>query len=165
MASAPTALILSIGSELLLGETIDTNGAYLAAALADAGLELLGVRQLPDDRAVIATAIRDGMVAADVVLTTGGLGPTHDDLTREGIADAVGEVLEEDPALANQLRVRFGGADRMPLSNLRQAMRIPSATVLANPIGSAPGWWVEREGKVLDLMAALEEDAAEDREE
>lgn len=152
---APTALILSIGSELLLGETVDTNAAYLASALADAGLELLGVRQLPDDRAVIADALPAGLREADLVLATGGLGPTHDDLTREGVADAVGERLDEDPTLANALRERFGGAGRMPVSNLRQAMRIPSASVLANPIGSAPGWWVEHQGRVVALMPGV----------
>jgi nicotinamide-nucleotide amidase len=152
---APRAILLSIGSELLLGETVDTNAAFLGAELARAGLDLRGVQQLPDERAVIARAFAEAMAGADVVLSTGGLGPTHDDLTREGLADALGEELVEDPVLAERLLVRFGGAGRMPASNLRQALLIGSARPLDNPIGSAPGWWVEREARVAVLMPGV----------
>jgi len=153
--TAPTALLLSIGSELLLGETVDTNAAWLGRELARLGLDLRGVRQLPDDREVIARAFSSGMAEHDLVLATGGLGPTHDDLTREGLADALGEELIEDGGLAQDLRDRFGGAGRMPVSNLRQAQLITSAKPLDNPIGSAPGWWVEREGRYMALMPGV----------
>lgn len=155
MRIAPSALVLSVGSELLLGETIDTNAAHLARELAQVGLELRGVRQLPDDRAAIAEAFSEALAAADVVLATGGLGPTHDDVTREGLADALGEELSEDPSLAERLLARFGGAGRMPISNLRQALLIPSARPLDNPIGSAPGWWVEHDGRIAILMPGV----------
>jgi nicotinamide-nucleotide amidase len=153
--TAPTALLLSIGSELLLGETVDTNAAWLGRELARLGMDLRGVRQLPDDREVIARAFAGGMAEHDLVLATGGLGPTHDDVTREGLADAQGEELQEDAGLAAALRERFGGADRMPLSNLRQAQLIVSAKPLDNPIGSAPGWWVDREGRYVALMPGV----------
>ena len=153
--TAPTALLLSIGSELLLGETVDTNAAYLARELAVIGLDLRGVRQLPDNHDLIAAAFAEALAAHDVVLATGGLGPTHDDLTRESLADALGEQLEEDPGLAEALRKRFGGAGRMPESNLRQAQLIPSAQPLDNPIGSAPGWWVEHQGHSVALMPGV----------
>jgi nicotinamide-nucleotide amidase len=153
--TAPTALLLSIGSELLLGETVDTNAAWLGRELAWVGMDLRGVRQLPDDREVIARAFDGGMAEHDLVLATGGLGPTHDDLTREGLADALGEELREDADLAAALRDRFGGAGRMPVSNLRQAQLIASAKPLDNPIGSAPGWWVEREGRYVALMPGV----------
>lgn len=154
--NAPTAFLLSVGSELLLGETVDTNAAYLGSELARAGVELLGSRHVPDDRAVIATALGEARGASDLVLATGGLGPTHDDLTREGLADALGESLAPDPALEGMLRDRFVAAGRMPASNLRQAQVVPSAEILANPIGSAPGWWVDRgDGAVVVLMPGV----------
>lgn len=152
---APTALLLSIGSELLLGETVDTNAAFLGHELAAFGVDLRGVRQLRDDRQLIAAAFAAALADHDVVLATGGLGPTHDDLTREGLADALGEQLQEDVGLAAALRERFGGPDRMPVSNLRQAQLIASAEPLDNPIGSAPGWWVERDGHMAALMPGV----------
>jgi nicotinamide-nucleotide amidase len=152
---APIALLLSIGSELLLGETVDTNAAYLGRELARLGLDLRSVHQLPDDRPLIARAFAAGLAEHDVVLATGGLGPTHDDLTREGLADALGEELFEDARLASALRSRFGGVRRMPVSNLRQALLIHSAQPLDNPIGSAPGWWMERDGRVVALMPGV----------
>ncbi|MGH2455764.1 MAG: competence/damage-inducible protein A, partial [Candidatus Limnocylindria bacterium] len=154
--AAPRAVLLSIGSELLAGETVDTNAAFLGRELARLGVELVEVRQLPDDLAAIAHAVEEVAVhRADLVLATGGLGPTHDDLTREALAQALGEPLAMDPALEAALRERFGAYGRMPESNLRQAMRVPSAEILANPIGSAPGWWVDRGGAVLALMPGV----------
>ncbi len=154
-AKGPTAFVLSIGSELLMGETVDTNAAYLAGELRGLGVRLAEVRQLPDDRDVIAKAFVHASIQADVVLVTGGLGPTHDDLTREGLAYAIGEELTLDQELERMLRERFGALGRMPESNLRQALRVPSAQVLDNPIGSAPGWWVERDGSVVILMPGV----------
>jgi len=152
---APRVILLSIGSELLAGETVDTNAAFIAGQLGALGLVAVGVRQLPDDQAVISAAFRDAMSEADAVLVTGGLGPTHDDLTREALADALGETLRPDPVLEAQLRERFGGLGRMPATNLRQALRIPSAEALPNPIGSAPGWWVAHGSAVVALMPGV----------
>ena len=153
--AAPRARLLSIGSELLAGETVDSNAAFLGRRLVRLGIVLVGVEQLPDERATIARAFADARADADLVLATGGLGPTHDDLTREGLADALDERLTPDPALEEQLRERFGRIGRMPPSNLRQALRIASADALANPIGSAPGWWVDRDGRVTALMPGV----------
>jgi len=152
---APTAMLLSIGSELLRGEIVDTNAAELASELADLGLELRSIRQVPDEIAFIASAFAEARGSVDVVVASGGLGPTHDDLTRDGLAEAVGEPLTTNPAIVEQLTRRFGGADRMPPSNLRQAMVISSASILENPIGSAPGWWVDRDGVVAVLMPGV----------
>lgn len=151
----PWAELLSIGSELLLGETVDTNAAFLGAELASLGLPLRQIRALPDNRAVISAALADARARGVVVLTTGGLGPTHDDLTREGLADALGEPLAEDAGLRTELEARFRAYGRMPASNLRQAMLVPSAQILRNPIGSAPGWWVDRDGAVTVLMPGV----------
>jgi nicotinamide-nucleotide amidase len=149
------AELLSIGAELLLGETVDTNAAFLGREMAGLGLPLRAVRMLPDDRAVLGEAFSEARERSAVVLATGGLGPTHDDLSREGLADALGEELVEDPSLLARLESRFGGADRMPATNRRQAMRVPSAEALPNPIGSAPGWWDDRDGVVVVLMPGV----------
>jgi nicotinamide-nucleotide amidase len=152
---APRAILLSIGTEILLGEIVDTNAAHLAGELAQLGLDLRSVRQLPDDRAAIAGAFTEARTEADLVVATGGLGPTHDDVTREGLADALGEELVPDPGLEAELRQRFAAYGTMPISNLRQALRAPSAEALANPIGSAPGWWVDRDGTVAVLLPGV----------
>jgi nicotinamide-nucleotide amidase len=153
--SSPRAELLSIGSELLLGETVDTNAAYLGAELARLGIPLRQVRQLPDEVAAIREAFADARARCDLVIATGGLGPTHDDLTREGLADALGERLAEDAALRARLEERFRAYGRMPAMNLKQVMRVPSAEVIDNPIGSAPGWWVDRDGSVTVLMPGV----------
>ncbi len=149
------AILLSVGSEILRGETVDTNAAHLGGELKRLGFEVLTIRALPDDRAVIAAAVREAHGAAALVCVTGGLGPTHDDLTRDAIADALGEPLLEDPALVEVLRERFRPMGGMATINLRQALRIPSAVALANPIGSAPGWWVDRDGTVIVTMPGV----------
>lgn len=152
---ATGALLLSVGSEILRGETVDTNAAHLGAELTHHGFSVLAVRVLADERAAIARAVREAVSAAPLVILTGGLGPTHDDLTREGVADALGEALVEDAALVALLRERFRGAGRMASINLRQALRIPSAEVLSNPIGSAPGWWVELDRAVIVALPGV----------
>lgn len=151
----PRAELLSIGSELLLGETVDTNAAHLGSEMAAIGLPLDGVRMLPDDRQVLADAFRQARARSTVVLATGGLGPTHDDLSREGLADALGEMLGEDPGLLVTLEQRFASFGPMPVANRRQALLVPSAEPLPNPIGSAPGWWVDRDGVIVALMPGV----------
>ena len=154
-SDGPSAELLSIGSELLAGETIDTNAAFLGSSLARLGIPIRGIRALPDDRAAIAAAFDEARGRSPLVVATGGLGPTHDDLTREGLADAIGEEMVADPALEAQLRERFAAFGTMPESNLRQALRAPSAEALPNPIGSAPGWWVDRDDSVVVLMPGV----------
>lgn len=153
--AAPRAEIISVGSELLAGATVDTNAAFLAGELTRLGFEVAGGRQLPDDRRVLAVAFAEARARSSLVVVTGGLGPTHDDLTREGLADALGESMVEDPALVKRLRRRFRAYGPMPATNLRQALRIGSAQALENPIGSAPGWWVDRDGSVVVLLPGV----------
>jgi len=147
--------LLSIGAELLLGETVDTNAAFLGRELAALGLPLRATRVLPDELGVLRDAFSEARARSAVVLATGGLGPTHDDLSREGLADALGEQLTEDPALLAALEKRFSAYGTMPATNRRQAMLVPSAESLPNPIGSAPGWWVDRDGAVVVLMPGV----------
>ncbi len=146
-----TAELLSIGSELTVGETRDTNAGELARWLTQLGVRVTRMTALPDDLAVVRSAFEAGLERSDLVVSTGGLGPTPDDLTREAIAAACGETPSVDPDLEAWLRElwsRRGMA--FPESNLKQAWLLPSATALANPNGTAPGWFVTRpDGRVV----------------
>ena len=149
-----TAVLLAVGSELTTGETRDTNGGELAGALAGSGVHVHRILALPDDLALVAAAFRDALSSVDLVVATGGLGPTPDDLTREALAAAVGEVPVIDPELEAWLRDLFARRG-VPLLevNLKQAWRIPSSTAIPNPNGTAPGWWVDRpDGRAAVLL-------------
>jgi nicotinamide-nucleotide amidase len=140
-----TAEILSIGSELTVGETRDTNAGELARGLTLEGVAVGRIIALPDRLDVVTDAITTAFGRADLVLSTGGLGPTPDDLTRESIAAALGETPEVDPDLEAWLRGRWERRGLpFPEINLKQAWRIPSSEPLPNPNGSAPGWFVSR---------------------
>ena len=149
-ARITTAEVLSIGSELTTGETRDTNAGDLARDLSSHGVTVGRLVAMPDRRPAVAEALGSALARADLVVTTGGLGPTPDDLTREAIAELLGEEPVVDPALAAHLRALFERRGlTMPELNLKQAWLIPSARALANPNGSAPGWWVESDGRVI----------------
>lgn len=140
MTSHRTAAILSIGDELTLGQTLDTNSRYLSDALLARGIITIEHATVADDRASTAGAIVRLADAADVVIITGGLGPTADDLTRAGLADAMGEVLVEDAAALAEITAYFASR-RSPMRDINktQALRPRSATCLSNPNGTAPG--------------------------
>jgi nicotinamide-nucleotide amidase len=146
-----TAELLSIGSELTVGETRDTNAGELARSLTGSGVRVTRLTALPDDLAEVTEAFRAGLARSDLVVSTGGLGPTPDDLTREAIAAACGESPAVDPALEAWLRELWSRrAAAFPESNLKQAWLIPSAVALPNPNGTAPGWFVSRrDGRVV----------------
>ncbi|HEX8730744.1 MAG TPA: competence/damage-inducible protein A [Ktedonobacterales bacterium] len=150
------AEILSIGTELLLGHITDTNATYLARRLAAMGIDLYFVSQVGDNLERLTETLTRARGRADLVITTGGLGPTEDDLTHEAIAKALGETPQVDPAQEATLRAFF--AERgivMPERNLKQAWLIPSASALPNPHGTAPGWWVERDDKIIVSMPGV----------
>ncbi len=144
-------MLLAVGSELTTGETRDTNTGDLARSLSGTGVDVLWISALPDRLAAVAAALSGALAAADLVVTTGGLGPTPDDLTREAIAEVLGERPTVDPELAGWLRHLF---ERRGLAfaetNLKQAWLIPSATAIPNERGTAPGWWIDRaDGRVV----------------
>jgi len=150
------AEIVSIGTELLLGQIVDTNANFLAQQLPALGLDLYYVSQVGDNLQRLADAFERGLERSDIIITSGGLGPTEDDLTREAIAQVMGEQLEIQPHLEEELRAFFVRRDRtMPERNVKQATTIPSGTYLPNPVGTAPGWWVERSGKVIVSMPGV----------
>ena len=147
------AEIISIGTELLMGETVDTNSSYLADELAKIGVDLLWATKVGDHPGRLEEAVRRAWERSDLTLTTGGLGPTSDDLTRESIAAVMGERMEVQDDLLAHLRAQFEGRGiAMPETNVKQATLIPSAEVIPNPLGTAPGWWIERGGRVIAAM-------------
>lgn len=138
--SAPRAAVLSIGDELVLGQTLDRHGAWISDRLLSVGLETVEHRTVADDEHAIAAALRELRDRAALVVATGGLGPTKDDLTREALASATGDRLVEDAAARQAIEAWFASRGRtMPPSNLSQARRPFLASVLANANGTAPG--------------------------
>src|SRR3989475_1296702 len=141
------AELLSVGTELLLGEIVDTNAAYLAGRLALLGIDCLHMQTVGDNLGRAREAFERALARSDLVVVTGGLGPTEDDLTREAIAAALGETPVVDPGLEKELRSWFAGRGlAMPERNRKQAWLIPSARALSNPTGTAPGWDVRKDG-------------------
>jgi len=150
------AQIMSVGTELLLGQIVDTNAAYLAQWLSALGIDLYWQATVGDNLGRLTEELRRAWERADLIVLTGGLGPTEDDLTREAIAALLGEEMTVEPALAEHLRQWFGRRGLpMPERNLKQATLIPSAQALPNPIGTAPGWWVERDGRIIVAMPGV----------
>ncbi len=146
-----SAELVAIGTELTVGETIDTNSGELARSLVAHGVRVGRVANLPDDLPVVVEALQAALGRADLVVTTGGLGPTPDDLTREAVAAVCNEELAVDDATLAWLH-RLWARRRLPFpsTNIKQAWIIPSAAALANPNGTAPGWWVDRpDGRVI----------------
>lgn len=147
------AEIIAIGSELLLGATVDTNSAYLARQLAAAGINLFRKSVVGDNVERIAAAVNEALARADLVICTGGLGPTVDDMTREAVALATNRPLAFKPELLEQIEARFAAFGRtMSPSNRRQAFVPEGSRVIENPRGTAPSFIVEDErGAVVVL--------------
>jgi nicotinamide-nucleotide amidase len=139
-----TAVLLAIGSELTVGETRDTNSGELARSLAESGVEINWISALPDRLETVTAALTGALSSVDLVVTTGGLGPTPDDMTREAIAEVCRETPVVNMELAGWLRHLFERRGiAFPETNLKQAWLIPSSTAIPNANGTAPGWWVD----------------------
>ena len=147
------AEIISIGTELLMGELTDSNAPFIASGLPPLGIQLQWVSQVGDDLDMLAETFTRGMGRSDIIFSTGGLGPTQDDLTREAISRAVGEEMAVQDDLLETLKGYFRGRGiDMPATNIKQATLIPSARSIPNRRGTAPGWWVESEGNIIVSM-------------
>ncbi len=152
----PSAEIISIGTELLLGEILDSNAQYIAKELRHVGIDLFWTTTVGDNQSRIAKAIRHGLSRSDILLCTGGLGPTVDDVSREGIAEGLGIALEYHEHLWEEIQVRFSRFGREASENNKQQAFIPiGAQVLDNPNGSAPAFLVEHEGKIVISMPGV----------
>ncbi len=147
------AELISVGTEILLGEILDTNSQYIASRLPALGIDLYYMSVVGDNLERLKEVIGRAFGRSDLVITTGGLGPTDDDLTREAIAAVVGEEPYIDPSLEEHLRRFFAARGvSFPERNLKQAWLIPSARAIPNPRGTAPGWWVEKDGRIIVAM-------------
>jgi nicotinamide-nucleotide amidase len=148
-----SAEVIAVGSELLGTAKLDTNSLFIAGQLGRLGIELKAKSVVGDDRERLADVLRNALTRADLVILTGGLGPTDDDLTREAVADVLGLELVEDPAITARIRQRFERRGMsMPEVNRRQAMVHRGARVLPNPNGSAPGILIETNGRMVVLL-------------
>lgn len=144
------AEILAVGTELLTPFRADTNSLYLTARLNELGLDVRGKAVVADDRDALASALRGALAHADLVITTGGLGPTDDDVTRDAVAAVAGVSFDEDEAVLAAIEERFTRRGmRMPAINRRQAQVPRGAVVLPNPNGTAPGLWFEIGDRVV----------------
>jgi nicotinamide-nucleotide amidase len=147
------AEIFAVGSELLTPDRLDTNSLFLTEELNKLGIEVLRKTIVGDNRELLAEAFRDALNRVPVVIASGGLGPTEDDLTRETVAELLGRKLRRNDEVVRAIEARFRSLKRdMPAVNLRQAMVPEGAEVLANPRGTAPGLWLEDSGRMIALL-------------
>jgi nicotinamide-nucleotide amidase len=147
------AAVLAVGSEMLTPLRIDTNSLFITEQLNTLGIEVVFKTIVGDDRAELANSVRVALDRADLVVCSGGLGPTDDDVTREVVADVLQRPLHEDEAITAQIRARFAKRGlQMPEINRRQAMVPAGGVVIENTNGSAPGLWLERESRVVLLL-------------
>lgn len=149
----PSVEIIAVGSELLTPERVDTNSLWLTAQLNELGFEVTAKSIIGDHRDRLTQAYRQALASADIVISTGGLGPTEDDVTRDCAAQALGVALEHWESLWEDLKAKFARMGRpIPENNRRQAAVLQGAESLPNPNGTAPGQWFGREGGALVLL-------------
>lgn len=147
------AAIIAVGSELLTPEKVDTNSLYITQVLNDLGIAVAFKAVVGDNRAELTSHVSHALARHRVLILTGGLGPTDDDLTREVVAAHLGLPLEQDAAIVEAMERRFASRGwKMPAVNLRQAQVPRGAVVLENPNGTAPGLWIEHDGAVIALL-------------
>ena len=150
---APRYELLTLGDELLLGLTANGHLTWIGAELGRRGVLLARNVTITDEASAIAEQFRESWAKSDIIITTGGLGPTCDDRTREVLAEALGQKLIFDPAIEQAITERFARFNRKPTANnLKQAYKFERSEVLANANGTAPGLWVQQDGKVLVML-------------
>ncbi|MEJ5223097.1 MAG: CinA family nicotinamide mononucleotide deamidase-related protein [Anaerolineales bacterium] len=146
----PSAEIITIGTEILLGEIVDTNSAYLARRLRDLNVDVFRTSTVGDNTGRIASILRETLPRAQIIITTGGLGPTVDDPTREAVALALGVETEYHPELWQQIVERMQRFGRTPTENQKRQAYIPAgATPIPNAVGTAPAFMIEKDGCLL----------------
>jgi nicotinamide-nucleotide amidase len=150
------AEIIAVGSELLTPDRLDTNSLFLTRELNRLGIRVIHKAVVGDAREEMRSSFRHALDRADVVVSSGGLGPTDDDRTRETVAELLGRKLQRDDALLRHIQERFQRSGRvMAEINVRQAMVPEGATILPNPRGTAPGLWLEASGHILILLPGV----------
>ncbi|MFT4665273.1 MAG: nicotinamide-nucleotide amidase [Polaribacter sp.] len=148
--------IITIGDELLIGQVIDTNSAWMGQELNKVGFEIDKITSISDEEKAITTTLRTALEAVDVVLLTGGLGPTKDDITKKVLADFYNAKMVFDESTFNRIQRLFDKLGRSTTdAHLQQAYMPDKATILLNKMGTAPGMWFEEEGKVVVSMPGV----------
>ncbi len=144
------AEIIAVGTELLLGQIVDTNSAHIAQQLTTIGLDLHFKSTVGDNMERIKATLRNALSRSDLIITTGGIGPTLDDLTREAVAEVLGKPLVFQPALFDQITDFFTRLGRTTSPNNRKQAFIPEGAIpIENPVGTAPGFIAEQDGKAI----------------
>ena len=147
------AEIIAVGSELLTPDRLDTNSLFLTAELNAIGIEVVRKTIAGDDRDLLTEVFREALGRVELIIASGGLGPTQDDLTRETVADLLARKLKRNDAILHYIESRFRSLGReMPELNVRQAMVPEGAEILENPRGTAPGLWLEDAGHIIVLL-------------
>ncbi|HCC56210.1 MAG TPA: competence/damage-inducible protein A, partial [Solibacterales bacterium] len=147
------AEIIAVGSELLTPQRLDTNSLYVTAELNNLGVEVVAKSVVGDDRERLAEAVRRALLRSSIVVLSGGLGPTEDDVTREAVALAMDRRLVFRDEISEQIEARFRQLGRsMPEINKRQAYVLEGAEILPNDRGTAPGQWIDAEGRFVILL-------------
>jgi nicotinamide-nucleotide amidase len=148
---------VTVGDELLLGETVDSNAAWLGRRLASFGIPVIRRHTVGDTAVEIHGALADAVGVADLVVVSGGLGPTPDDLTRDAVAEWLGRPLREDPEVLQSIETRFRqrGIEELPGPNRRVAQVPEGARKLANRVGTAPGLSLEHDGRLIVLLPGV----------
>lgn len=152
-----TASIIPIGNEILSGKTLDKNSNWIAAKLSEHGIRLQQIRVIPDDKNRIVATVNELRARYNIVITTGGIGPTHDDITAESIADAFGRNLVRHPQAYETLK-SFYGEENLNSGRLKMAMIPEGASLIDNPVSGAPGFRVDNVyvlAGVPDIMKAM----------
>ncbi|HEY53660.1 MAG TPA: CinA family nicotinamide mononucleotide deamidase-related protein [Caldilineae bacterium] len=150
------AEIVTTGTELLLGEIVDTNATFIARQLREVGVNMYYKTTVGDNRQRLAEVLRHGLQRSDLIIVTGGLGPTVDDITREAVADATGQPLEQRPEIVEHLQAQFASWGRtLTENNLRQTFLPATAEIIPNPIGTAPGFLIETETSAIICMPGV----------
>ena len=149
-------ILINIGDELLIGQVINTNAAFIGQQVAAAGFELTDVITIGDDGQNIRETVTSALAKTDVVIITGGLGPTRDDITKKIISDIFQrELVMDEPTLQHVTEIFASRGMALTETNRQQAMVPQGCTVLSNPLGTAPGLWIEQDGKVLIALPGV----------
>ncbi len=151
-----TAHLLTIGDEILIGQIVDTNSAWMSRELNLRGIRVVSKSSVADEPDAIVAGLQHAAAQAEVVITTGGLGPTKDDLTKKILADFFGSALVFNQDIYDRIAAYFARIDRpVPPSMHEQSMQPEKATILTNKVGTAPGLWFERDGKVYAALPGV----------
>ena len=150
------AEIIAVGTELLLGQIVDTNSAYMAQQMTTIGLDLHYKSTVGDNLERIKSTLRNALGRSDFIITTGGIGPTLDDLTREAVAEVLGKPLVFNQVLFDQISEFFTRMGRTASPNNRKQAFIPEGAIpIENPVGTAPGFIAEQDGKAIIIVPGV----------